>query len=196
MENVSNSNEKTKFTSLFSKRLRETRNERGIKLKEFAEKIDVSINALSNYENGKRIPPCDILRKMAIFLGVSADYLIGVSDENIVSDSAPDTENIIKALITISQLSDTEFEAFPDDCYGNKITCCINFYNTVIRDFFIEYGNVREFMKSSDFADYLKNGLKDTLIKKYVDKCTLINGKLVYTNSLDFDALSEDDLPF
>ena len=39
MENVSNSNEKTKFTSLFSKRLRETRNERGIKLKEFAEKI-------------------------------------------------------------------------------------------------------------------------------------------------------------
>ena len=64
MENVSNSNEKTKFTSLFSKRLRETRNERGIKLKEFAEKIDVSINALSNYENGKRIPPCDILRKL------------------------------------------------------------------------------------------------------------------------------------
>lgn len=192
MENVSN--EKTKFASLFSKRLRETRNERGIKLKEFAEKIDVSINALSNYENGKRIPPCDILRKMAVFLGVSTDYLIGVSDESDISESTLDTENIIKALITISQLSDVNFEVL-DGYNGN--TCRINFYNNVIGDFFEEYKNVREFMKSSDFADYLKSGLKDTLIKKYVGKCTLINGKLVYTKSLDFDTLiSEDDLPF
>ena len=198
MENTNNTKntEKVKFSTSFSTRLRETRTNRGIKMQEFSERIGVSINALSNYETGKRIPPCDVLKKMAVFLGVSADYLIGVSDESTISSSKIiDTENIIKALISITKLSDCELRTY--DNPSGEVTCSIDFYSDVIRDFIKEYQNIVEFMRNPDLADYLKNGLKDTLIKKYVDKCTILGNRLVYIEDLDFlKTLTEDDLPF
>ncbi len=65
--------------SVFSERLRNARVEKGIKQAEIAEKLGVSVQSYSAYENGRE-PNYDILLKIAKILDVEASYLIGESD--------------------------------------------------------------------------------------------------------------------
>lgn len=61
-------------------RLKELRIERGLKLKEVAEQLNVTIRSISRYEDGTREPSIEILIKLCDLYDVSADYLIGRSD--------------------------------------------------------------------------------------------------------------------
>ncbi len=65
----------------FCKRLKETRTEKGFTQKQIAEAINVTYNAVSQYENGVREPSIDLLIKICDFLDVPSDYLIGRSDD-------------------------------------------------------------------------------------------------------------------
>ena len=62
----------------FEKRLRELRGEKN--LAEVADAIGISRVSLGYYEQGKRHPDAEILTKLAIYYGVSLDYLVGISD--------------------------------------------------------------------------------------------------------------------
>ncbi len=63
----------------FGKRLRELRIERNLSQKEIADAVDISINAISQYENCKRFPDEKILIKLCDFYKISADYLLGLT---------------------------------------------------------------------------------------------------------------------
>ena len=63
---------------IFQKRLVELRGEQTQKY--VADKIGITEVSLSRYENGRRIPNIDILRKFAEYYNVSADYLIGLEN--------------------------------------------------------------------------------------------------------------------
>ena len=65
----------------FSKRLKELRLNNGLTQKELAKAIEVGRTTISEYESGKIVPKQDNLVKLASFLGVSVDYLTGVSDD-------------------------------------------------------------------------------------------------------------------
>lgn len=43
-------------------------------------KIHLSRSSYSNYENGLRVPPLDILKLLAEFYDTSLDYLVGMTD--------------------------------------------------------------------------------------------------------------------
>ena len=62
-------------------RLRELRLEKGLRLKDVAEAMGVTLRTISNYEAGIREPSLDMLIKLCKFLEVSSDYLMGLSDE-------------------------------------------------------------------------------------------------------------------
>lgn len=61
-------------------RIKELRKEKSITMKRLGEIIGVSEGAVSQYENGKRQPDYDILKKIADFFDVSTDYLLGRTD--------------------------------------------------------------------------------------------------------------------
>lgn len=61
-------------------RLKELRIERGLKLKEVAEYMNVTIRAISRYEDGTREPSVDMIVKFCKLYNVSADYLLGLTD--------------------------------------------------------------------------------------------------------------------
>ncbi|RLI78372.1 XRE family transcriptional regulator [Archaeoglobales archaeon] len=65
----------------FSQRLKELRTSLGISQRELARAIKLSSGMISMYEAGKKIPTIDVLNRLADFFGVSADYLIGRSDD-------------------------------------------------------------------------------------------------------------------
>lgn len=54
--------------------------ERGLRLKDIALALNITLNAVSNYENGIREPSLATLVKIADFFEVSTDFLLGRSD--------------------------------------------------------------------------------------------------------------------
>ena len=66
--------------STFSARLQQVRQERGFSRKEVAEILQVTPRAYQYYEEGKWEPDYDKLILLAQHLNISADYLLGLTD--------------------------------------------------------------------------------------------------------------------
>lgn len=66
---------------MFSARLTQLREERGLTKKEVAEKLNIDQTTYGKYELSKRQPDYDTLQKIASFYDVSTDYLLGRTDE-------------------------------------------------------------------------------------------------------------------
>ena len=62
-------------------RLKDLREDGDITQKTLAEYLHVRQNTYSQYENGQRQLPVEILIKLAKFYNTSADYLLGLTDE-------------------------------------------------------------------------------------------------------------------
>ena len=65
----------------FNERLKELRKELGYTQRDVGKYLGVGRTTISEYESGKIVPKQDNLVKLASFLGVSVDYLTGVSDD-------------------------------------------------------------------------------------------------------------------
>lgn len=67
--------------SYYTERLVWVRNCRNISQKEIAEAIGIKQQQYARYESGINIMPITYLIKICLFLNLSADYLLGLTDE-------------------------------------------------------------------------------------------------------------------
>lgn len=65
----------------FAERLQEARKRKGLKQKEVSEHLNIAWRTYQNYETGERRPNFETLAALADLLDVSADYLLGRTDE-------------------------------------------------------------------------------------------------------------------
>lgn len=65
---------------LFSERLRELRQKKGLSQSQLADALNISKSAISMYELGKREPDLETLEGIADFFNVDINYLIGKED--------------------------------------------------------------------------------------------------------------------
>ena len=65
---------------LFSERLRELRQNKGLPQSQLADALNISKSAISMYELGKREPDLETLEGIADFFNVDINYLIGKED--------------------------------------------------------------------------------------------------------------------
>ncbi|MDD4391103.1 MAG: helix-turn-helix domain-containing protein [Eubacteriales bacterium] len=70
----------------FAIKLKELRTLAGISQEKLAEKIGVSGVMISQYENGKKMPSRETIKKIAAFFGVSSSDMIGDSSGEKLSD--------------------------------------------------------------------------------------------------------------
>ena len=61
-------------------RIRLLREKHNLSQVQLAEKINVSKQSVSNWENNNIVPSIDILKKLALFFNVSTDYLLELND--------------------------------------------------------------------------------------------------------------------
>lgn len=61
-------------------RLKDLREDSDITQKELAEYLHVKQNTYSQYENGQRQIPIDLLIMLASFYNTSIDYIVGITD--------------------------------------------------------------------------------------------------------------------
>lgn len=63
-----------------AQRLKESRVAAGLKLKDAAEKLNITVQSVLRYENGSREPSLETLITFCKLYDVSSDYLLGLSD--------------------------------------------------------------------------------------------------------------------
>lgn len=81
--------------TVLGKRLKQARNDKGIKQIDAAKKLGISNGTLSGYERNYRDPDTDILNEMASLYEVSVDWLLGKTNnpkENKGNDNEVDPE--------------------------------------------------------------------------------------------------------
>lgn len=66
---------------IFAERLKDLRQERNIGQNKLASDLDLANASISYWENCKQEPSISAIYKLAVYFDVSADYLIGISDE-------------------------------------------------------------------------------------------------------------------
>lgn len=66
--------------SIIAARIKEIRLENRLNQSQFGEKLSVSQDTVSLWENGKSIPTTEYVILIAKIFGVSADYLLGLTD--------------------------------------------------------------------------------------------------------------------
>lgn len=66
--------------STFGHRLEKLMREKGITRKALKDDAGISLQSISNYLKGKRKPDCEMVAEISRALGVSADYLLGLSE--------------------------------------------------------------------------------------------------------------------
>ena len=59
-------------------RIRDLREDRDLKQKDIAQYLNIKQNTYSQYENGQRQLPIDVLIKLSKYYGVSTDYILGL----------------------------------------------------------------------------------------------------------------------
>lgn len=71
-------------------RLKEVRKSKNIKQEVICKAMGVTQPTYSSWENGKTAPSPDALTRLADYLGVSVDYLLGRTETNIANSYCPD----------------------------------------------------------------------------------------------------------
>lgn len=74
---------------IFSERLRALRTLKNLSQAALADMLHISVRTIIRYENGDRVPDLDTACLLAQVLGVSLDYLCGLSDNPHPSEPFP-----------------------------------------------------------------------------------------------------------
>lgn len=80
---------------MFYERIKELRLSLGINQVQFARKLNVTKQCISNWENANLQPSIDMLRRIAETFSVSTDYLLGLSDKPTLDVEGLTNEQIL-----------------------------------------------------------------------------------------------------
>lgn len=80
------------------KKIRELRKAHGLTAKQLGNILNVAESTISLYENGKRAPDHEMLKKISAYFGVSVDYLLDNDEtaESVGSSLAPDFGRLMR----------------------------------------------------------------------------------------------------
>lgn len=88
----------------FGDRLRQLRKDRKLTQQQLADLIGVKNSVISFYEVGERTPSPDVLRKLALVLHVSTDFLLGIERAATLDASGLDEQDRLVVQTIINHL--------------------------------------------------------------------------------------------
>ena len=133
---------------LFSKRLKELRNDMKLTQKQFAEKIGFTQATLSAYENNPKSPSLDIIVDIATKCNVSLDWLCGLSDRKNDNDKRGTLGDVVEKMVEISRLTDVtpKLETKP---FSNEEVGVIEFCDENICTFIQKWEDMKKLYDNS-----------------------------------------------
>lgn len=85
----------------FGYRLRELRENKNLTQTQVARRLNLSKTTISGYENNIKTPSLEVLVKLSILYGVSADYILGLENRKMITVDGltMKQEELVKVLI-------------------------------------------------------------------------------------------------
>lgn len=120
------------YNNIISTRIKELISERNVTQNEVAIEIGVSRQAISQYIDGSSIPNAYKLAKIALFFGVSADYLLGLDNSGLKTEKRVNcdiTDNFLKELARM----------YSEHSTVSLRLDCINNYKNIIQEWSDEH---------------------------------------------------------
>lgn len=182
------------MNNIIGKRINSALAEKDIKQKELAKKIGVNDNVISYWCSGSRTPNTQQIIQICNVLGVSADYLFGLSDVatndkdlQYICDYTGLEEEAVKVLRYATHGADNFFEQPTDE------------YTKLIQE---QRKAINGFLKSDFFSDLVECFIiQQSVNQKVNDKLTHIKTDesekakyLLYRTSINIDLKDEQDL--
>ena len=116
------------------KRLSLLRKNHSMSQAELAEKLGVTQQTISKYENGSREPDSETLKLLSSIFNVSIDYLLGNSDNKAVFDSKEDTpEEKISKLVKENKIRTLAAHFDGEDITDDDVEDIKNFIEFVVQ---------------------------------------------------------------
>lgn len=94
----------------FANKLSEIRKNRKLTQQELAEKVGVGISQMRRYEKGSSSPTLEVIKNLAITLGVSTDELIFDNNERVAASRILDKE-LLRQFESVSSLTPRDIDA-------------------------------------------------------------------------------------
>jgi len=94
----------------FASKLTEIRKSRNLTQQELAKKAGVGISQMRRYEKGSSSPTLEVIKNLALTLGVSTDELIFETSERIAASRILDRE-LLQQFETVSSLTSRDIDA-------------------------------------------------------------------------------------
>lgn len=88
----------------FGEKLRSLRLERKMTQQELADRLDLVKGSISAYEQSKKYPSIEVLIKICKVFNVSADYLLGLSEDDFLTKSSLTDEQMYLIRMLIREL--------------------------------------------------------------------------------------------
>ena len=97
---------------MMSEKIRNLRRDFNISQVELANKLCVTKQCVSNWENDNILPSVDMLIKLAKFFNVSTDYLLGLDSDNVIDVTGLTSSEIahIKLLVDDLKINHKELQ--------------------------------------------------------------------------------------
>lgn len=157
--------------NIFAVRMKEARQKADISQAELSRRTGIAPATLSSYESTEnpKNPTIDKVILIAKALNVSIDWLCGLESET--NDNQEITFNdVMNAFMLISSLNAVEMylqKNYDDNgvMYAKIPTLSID--SKIFKAFILEYNKISEFIKSSDYDNYLKESLKKAITDKF-----------------------------
>jgi len=91
----------------FAERLKKTRQGKGFSQTDLAKEVGIHYTQIGRYENKGANPTADVLAKLANILGVSSDFLMNGTAENIANDTLTD-KDLLNQFKSIEKMDDSD----------------------------------------------------------------------------------------
>lgn len=100
---------------MFKTRVKEARKRKGLTQKQLAAYLNLSANAICEWEKGRSEPNFDTLKKIADYFDVSVDYLLGREDDfGVVKRESPADKDSEEFLSLYRELTPSAQEAIKE----------------------------------------------------------------------------------
>ena len=94
----------------FAQTMSELRREKGVSQRTAASELNISQALLSHYENGAREPGIPFICRACEYYGVSADYMLGISDEKMASGKSGELRELLLEMRTLCEKCESILE--------------------------------------------------------------------------------------
>lgn len=92
---------------MFDERIKELRTSLGLSQVQFGRKLFITKQCVCNWENGNIMPSVDMLTKICTTFSVSADYLLGLSNNITIDAAGLTTEQILHIQAIVNDIRET-----------------------------------------------------------------------------------------